>query len=486
MTSLKHYQNYINGEWKNSLSGKTYEVFNPADKNQLLGIIPFSLREDLDNAIDSASSSLEKWSKITAPQRGEILFEALKIMDSRKEELAQTITLEEGKILSDSQAEVKRAMNIIEFSAGEGRRLLGNTNQSEHQDNVSYTIRKPLGVVGIITPWNFPLAIPAWKIAPALICGNTLVLKPAFSTPLSAIKLMEIFEEAGLPSGVINLVTGSGSEIGQGLIEDKRIQGISFTGSTEIGTKIYSDGASKLKKIQCEMGGKNAVIVLNDADIEKAVKDVAIGAFGSTGQRCTATSRVIIEKDIYDEFIEKLIIFTKELKVGNGSDREIDVGPLSSLDQLEKVTEYIGLGVEQGAKILFGGHKLEGGIFDDGFYVEPTIFVDVDKDNIVAKEEIFGPVLVSFKSSDLSEALKITNDVNFGLSSSIYTKDIKKAYEYINQVDTGMVHVNSPTLGGEVHLPFGGLKSSGVGHREQGEEGFNFFSELISVYIDHS
>ena len=377
MTSLKHYQNYINGEWENSLSGKTYEVFNPADKNQLLGIIPFSLREDLDNAIDSASSSLEKWSKITAPQRGEILFEALKIMDSRKEELAQTITLEEGKILSDSQAEVKRAMNIIEFSAGEGRRLLGNTNQSEHQDNVSYTIRKPLGVVGIITPWNFPLAIPAWKIAPALICGNTLVLKPAFSTPLSAIKLMEIFEEAGLPSGVINLVTGSGSEIGQGLIEDKRIQGISFTGSTEIGTKIYSDGASKLKKIQCEIGGKNAVIVLNDADIEKAVKDVAIGAFGSTGQRCTATSRVIIEKDIYDEFIEKLIIFTKELKVGNGSDREIDVGPLSSLDQLEKVTEYIGLGVEQGAKILFGGHKLEGGIFDDGFYVEPTIFVDL-------------------------------------------------------------------------------------------------------------
>ncbi len=270
------------------------------------------------------------------------------------------------------------------------------------------------------------------------------------------------------------------------MVEDKRIQGISFTGSTEIGTKIYSDGASKLKKIQCEMGGENAVIVLNDADIEKAVKDVAIGAFGSTGQRCTATSRVIIEKDIYDEFIEKLIIFTKELKVGNGSDPKIDVGPLSSLDQLEKVTEYIGLGVEQGAKILFGGHKLEGGIFDDGFYVEPTIFVDVDKDNIVAKEEIFGPVLVSFKSSDLSEALKITNDVNFGLSSSIYTKDIKKAYEYINQVDTGMVHVNSPTLGGEVHLPFGGLKSSGVGHREQGEEGFNFFSELISVYIDHS
>ena len=486
MNSTEKFRNYINGQWKNSISGKEYEVFNPADKNQLLGSIPFCSKKDADLAIDAASSSLHEWSNITAPERGEILFEVLRIMDSRKLDLAETITLEEGKVLSDSEAEVKRSMNIIQFSAGEGRRLLGNTSQSENENNVSYTMRKPLGVVGIITPWNFPLAIPSWKIAPALICGNTVIFKPAFSTPLSAIKLVEIFEEAGLPPGVINLVTGSGSEIGQSLVEDNRVQGISFTGSTEIGTKIYSDGASKLKKIQCEMGGKNAVIVLKDADIEKAAKDVVIGAFGSTGQRCTATSRVIIEQEIYEEFIAKMLIFTKDLKIGNGIDADIDIGPLSSLDQLEKVTEYIGLGVEQGGKILIGGNRLEGEIFDDGFYVEPTIFVDVDKENIVAKEEIFGPVLISFKVSDLSEALDITNDVDFGLSSSIYTKDIKQAYKYINNVDTGMVHVNSPTLGGEVHLPFGGLKSSGVGHREQGEEGFNFFSELISVYIDHS
>ena len=486
MTSNEYFRNYINGQWKNSILEKKYEIFNPANKNQVLGNVPFCSSEDVDLAINAAYSSFDKWSNITAPERGEILFEVLKIMDSRKLELAETITLEEGKVLSDSEAEVKRAMNIIQFSAGEGRRLLGHTNQSENENNVSYTMRKPLGVVGIITPWNFPLAIPAWKIAPALICGNTVIFKPAFSTPLSAIKLVEIFEEAGLPPGVINLVTGSGSEIGQSLVEDNRVQGISFTGSTEIGTKIYTDGASKLKKIQCEMGGKNAVIVLKDADIEKAAKDVVIGAFGSTGQRCTATSRVIIEKEIYEEFIEKMLIFTKDLKIGNGIDPDIDIGPLSSLDQLEKVIEYIGLGVEEGGKILIGGHRLEGEIFDDGFYVEPTIFVDVDKENIVAKEEIFGPVLISFKVSDLSEALDITNDVDFGLSSSIYTKDIKQAYKYINNVDTGMVHVNSPTLGGEVHLPFGGLKSSGVGHREQGEEGFNFFSELISVYIDHS
>ena len=486
MTSNEYFRNYINGQWKNSILEKKYEIFNPANKNQVLGNVPFCSSEDVDLAINAASSSFDKWSNITAPERGEILFEVLKIMDSRKLELAETITLEEGKVLSDSEAEVKRAMNIIQFSAGEGRRLLGHTNQSENENNISYTMRKPLGVVGIITPWNFPLAIPAWKIAPALICGNTVIFKPAFSTPLSAIKLVEIFEEAGLPPGVINLVTGSGSEIGQSLVEDNRVQGISFTGSTEIGTKIYSDGASKLKKIQCEMGGKNAEIVLKDADIEKAAKDVVIGAFGSTGQRCTATSRVIIEQEIYEEFIEKMLIFTKDLKIGNGIDADIDIGPLSSLDQLEKVTEYIGLGVEQGGKILIGGNRLEGEIFDDGFYVEPTIFVDVDKENIVAKEEIFGPVLISFKVSNLSEALDITNDVDFGLSSSIYTKDIKQAYKYINNVDTGMVHVNSPTLGGEVHLPFGGLKSSGVGHKEQGEEGFNFFSELISVYIDHS
>ena len=486
MSSDKKFQNYINGKWISSISGKEYEVFNPANKSELLGTVSFCSKKDVDLAIDAASSSLHNWSNFTAPERGEILFEALRIMDSRKLDLAETITLEEGKVLADSEAEVKRSMNIIQFSAGEGRRLLGNTNQSEIKNNVAYTMRKPLGVVGIITPWNFPLAIPAWKIAPALICGNTVIFKPAISTPLSAIKLVEIFEEAGLPPGVLNLVTGSGSEIGQSLVEDNRVQGISFTGSTEIGTKIYSDGASKLKKVQCEMGGKNAVIVLKDADIEKAAKDVVIGAFGSTGQRCTATSRVIIEQEIYDEFMDKVLILTEDLKVGNGIDPDTDMGPLSSLDQLEKVTEYIGLGVEQGGKILIGGNKLEGETFDDGFYVEPTIFTDVDKENIVAKEEIFGPVLVSFKVSDLSEALDIANDVEFGLSSSIYTKDIKEAYKYINNVDTGMVHVNSPTLGGEVHLPFGGLKSSGVGHREQGEEGFNFFSEIISVYIDHS
>jgi len=484
-TSRTH-QNYIGGMWCDSVSGQHYPIVNPAHTTQVAGQFQASLPQDAANAIAAASAAAKGWANTSAPQRGAILYRVLDVMARRADELAEAITLEEGKPIADATGEVKRAMNIIEYAAGEGRRLFGYTTPSELPDTVAYTVKRPIGVVAIITPWNFPLAIPAWKIAPALVCGNTIVYKPASATPLSAVKLVEIFEEAGLPAGVLNLVTGPGASVGNTLVEDERVGGISFTGSTEIGTSITARGSALLKKVQCEMGGKNAAIILTDADLDKAVPGVVQGAFGSTGQRCTATSRAIVEDGIYNEFMDALLAQTEALTVGDGMDSSKDVAPLASRNQLDTVLEYIGIGTEEGARLTFGGHQLRGDEFDEGYYVEPTIFTDVATSMRIAQEEIFGPVLSVFRASDLQDAVRISNDVDFGLSSSVYTRDLVQAHEYINTAETGMVHVNAPTLGGEVHLPFGGLGASGTGQREQGTEGFDFFTETISVYIDHS
>ena len=480
------HKNYIGGKWVKSVTGKTYPVHNPAHTDQVVGEFQTSGVEDTLTAVAAAKEGLVTWTNTPAPARANIIYKALEILGRRAEELAETITIEEGKPIADARGEVKRAMAIMEYAAGEGRRMFGYTTPSELPDTVAYTVRRPLGVVGIITPWNFPLAIPAWKIAPALICGNALVFKPASATPLSAVKLMEIFEEAGLPAGVLNLVTGPGGQVGTALVESPDVKGISFTGSTEIGTELYSESAKRLKKVQAEMGGKNAVIVLSDADIDKAMNGIVQGAFGSTGQRCTATSRVIVEEDVYDRFMTELIERTSKLIIGDGLDASMDIAPLASQNQKDKVLEYIGIGTEEGAELAFGGRNMTGGEFDEGYYVEPTVFTGVTPDMRIAQEEIFGPVLTVFKAKDLKEAIGIANSVEFGLSSSVYTKDITKAYEYINTVETGMVHVNASTLGGEVHLPFGGLNSSGVGQREQGTAAVDFFSEVITVYIDHS
>ena len=480
------YKNYIGGKWVESVTGKTYPVHNPAHTDQVVGEFQTSGAEDTLTAVAAAKEGLVTWTNTPAPARANIIYKALEILGRRAEELAETITIEEGKPIADARGEVKRAMAIMEYAAGEGRRMFGYTTPSESPDTVAYTVRRPLGVVGIITPWNFPLAIPAWKIAPALICGNALVFKPASATPLSAVKLMEIFEEAGLPAGVLNLVTGPGGQVGTALVESPDVKGISFTGSTEIGTELYSESAKRLKKVQAEMGGKNAVIVLSDADMDKAMNGIVQGAFGSTGQRCTATSRVIVEEDVYDRFMTELIERTSKLIIGDGLDASMDIAPLASQNQKDKVLEYIGIGTEEGAELAFGGRNMTGGEFDEGYYVEPTVFTGVTPDMRIAQEEIFGPVLTVFKAKDLKEAIGIANSVEFGLSSSVYTKDITKAYEYINTVETGMVHVNASTLGGEVHLPFGGLNSSGVGQREQGTAAVDFFSEVITVYIDHS
>ena len=480
------YKNFIGGDWVESISGRRYPVFNPARKTESVGEFQTSTAEDATVAVEAARAALPGWANTPAPGRASVLFRALEIMGRRADEIARTITTEEGKPIGDAIGEVKRAMNIIEYAAGEGRRMFGYTTPSELPNTVAYTIKRPLGVVGIITPWNFPIAIPAWKIAPALICGNALVFKPASSTPLSAVMLVEVFEEAGLPPGVLNLITGPGAQVGNALVENTGVNGISFTGSTEIGTDLYAKSAQRLKKVQAEMGGKNAVILLADADMDKALGGIVQGAFGSTGQRCTATSRVIVEEGVYDEFMEGLIDRTSKLKIGDGIDPAMDVAPLSSQSQYDKVLEYIGVGTEEGAHLAYGGHGLTEGQYSEGFYVEPTVFTDVSPDMRIAREEIFGPVLTVFKARNLEEAIQISNSVEFGLSSSVYTKDLTRAFEYINTVETGMVHVNAPTLGGEVHLPFGGLKASGVGQREQGTEAFDFFTETITVYIDHA
>ena len=485
-SDVKTHLNFINGEWTPSDSGRTYSVYNPAHKDRLLGHFQLSNPEDTLRAVAAASEAAEGWADTPAPVRAQVLFKALEIMERRGEEIARTITEEEGKPLPDARGEVKRAMNIMEYAAGEGRRMFGYTTPSELPNTVAYTVRRPLGVVGIITPWNFPIAIPAWKMAPALICGNAIVFKPASSTPLCAVKLTEVFEEAGVPTGVFNLITGPGGSVGNALVESPDVAGISFTGSTEIGTDLYTRGASLLKKVQAEMGGKNAVILLADADLDKALGGIVQGAFGSTGQRCTATSRVIVEDGVYDEFMQQLIERTSNLTIGDGMEDGIDVSPLSSESQQRTVSDYIATGRDEGATLAFGGRTLDGGIYDEGWYVEPTIFTDVTPDMRIAREEIFGPVLTVFRARDLEHAVEISNSVKFGLSSSVYTRDIPRAFRYINTVDAGMVHVNAPTLGGEVHLPFGGLKASGVGQREQGVEAVDFFSEVITVYIDYA
>ena len=479
------YKNYIGGRWVASESGSVYPIANPARNSVTLGEFQRSTAADALSAVEAARDASAEWADMPAPARAAVLFKALDVLARRSEELAESITAEEGKTLADARGEVRRAMNIVEYAAGEGRRMFGYTTPSELPDTVAYTVRRPLGVVALITPWNFPLAIPAWKLAPALICGNAVVFKPASSTPMTAVKLVEAFEEAGLPPGVLNMVTGPGASVGNALVESPDVNGISFTGSTDIGTGIFAEGAQRLKKVQCEMGGKNAVILMADADMDKALDGIVQGAFGSTGQRCTATSRVIVEEPIYDDFMDALIDRTSRLRVGDGFDPGVDMSPLASQAQLDTVTEYIGIGAEEGATLAYGGHALTGGDFDDGYYVEPTVFTNVRPSMRIAQEEIFGPVLTVFKARDLDEALHIADSVKFGLSSSIYTRDLNAAFRYVNEVETGMVHVNSPTLGGEVHLPFGGMKSSGVGQREQGTEAVDFFTEVVTVYVDY-
>ncbi len=477
--------NYIDGKWVESNSGRTLERRNPANLDDLLGFTPLSTREEIHQAVSVAARAFPAWRDTPAPVRGKHLFRAAQIMEEQKEELARLLTREEGKTLGESRGEIQRAINIVEFIAGEARRLTGETLPSELPKNFAYTLRQPLGVVGLITPWNFPVAVPIWKIAPALACGNTVVWKPSELTPFTSRRIMEMFAQAGFPAGVFNMVLGAGEEAGDALVEHAAVRAISFTGSCEVGGLIYAKAARGMKKVQCEMGGKNPVVVLEDAELELAADSTVMGAFGSTGQRCTATSRVIVTEPIADKFVEMLLERTRRLKVGNGADPDVQVGPSVDEEQFKKVQHYLEIGKSEG-KLLAGGDVLRGGSYDRGYFTAPTLFDHVQPNARIAQEEIFGPVLSVIRVKNFEQAIQVANNIRYGLASSIFTTDANRIFQFAEQSEVGIVHINSPTVGGEAHIPFGGIKATGLGEREAGSTAIDFYTELKVVYVDYT
>jgi aldehyde dehydrogenase (NAD+) len=480
------YKNFLNGHWVESSSDRTVPNINPACIDDIIGTVKLATRHEAKLAVEFAYENFKRWRDTPAPQRGKILARAAQIMEADKENLAQILTREEGKTLAESRGELTRAINVVDFCAGETRRMNGETIQSELPANFAYTIKEPHGVVAIITPWNFPVAIPVWKIAPALAAGNTVVFKPATNTPATAVRIVEIFAEAGVPAGVLNLILGSGSEAGDEIVSHAAVKAISFTGSTGIGLKLYEQAARRGAKVQCEMGGKNPVVILEDADMELAVESTAQGAFGSTGQRCTATSRAIVIDSIADEFVEKIVANAKNIALGDGANPLAQVGPSVDEGQFKTVLSYIDIGKEDGATLLCGGKKAEGEHLDKGYFVEPTVFDHVTPDMRIAREEIFGPVLSVLRVKDFEEAMTVANDCEFGLSSSIFSNDPARIFKFVHEIETGMTHINSPTTGGEAHIPFGGTKATSVGAREQGSTSLDFYTELKVVYVDYT
>lgn len=485
-TSVAHARNFINGKWIESKGTRTVERRNPANSDDVVGVVTLSTREETRGAVDAAVKALPAWRNMPPLQRGKIIAKAALVLTERIDEVAACLTREEGKTIAESKGEIMRSINVLEYMAGEAKRLGGETLPSELPKNFAYTMRQPLGVVAVITPWNFPVAIPVWKIAPALVCGNTVVFKPANITSFTGMKVVEIFEQAGVPAGVLNMVVGSGAEVGDELINHPAVKAVTFTGSNEIGSALYAQGAKRLMKVQCEMGGKNPLIVMEDADMGLAVESTLQGAFGSTGQRCTATSRAIVVDSIADEFVKRLAERTATLKVGNGAEPGISMGPSVDESQFKTVLKYLEIGKKEGAKVVCGGDRLTGGIYDKGLFSAPTIFDHVKPTMTIAQEEIFGPVLAIIRVKNFEEAIEVSNNVVYGLSSAIYTNDASKIFEYIDRIETGIVHVNSPTTGGEAQVPFGGMKGTGVGAREQGSVAIDFFTELKAVYVDYT
>ncbi len=480
------YANFIDGEWRPALSGDTFDNRNPADREDLIGRFARSGPADVEAAIDAARRAARRWRLVPAPRRAEILFRAAEILVRRKETLARDMTREMGKVLDETRGDVQEAIDMSYFVAGEGRRQYGQTVPSELPDKFAMSVRQPLGVCAIVTPWNFPMAIPAWKILPALVCGNTVVFKPATLTPLSAVNFVRVLEEAGVPSGVVNLVTGGGEEVGAALVTHRDVRVVSFTGSTAVGRVVSAGAAPDFKKVHLEMGGKNVVMVMGDADLDLAVDGCVWGGFGTTGQRCTAASRVVVHRAVYAAFLDRFIRRTLALRVGDGLDPESEVGPLASEVQLARVQEYVRVGRGEGARLAAGGQGIGTGPHARGHFHEPTIFADVAPAMRIAQEEIFGPVVSVMPCGSLDEAIAIGNDVPYGLSASIYTRDINAAFTAMRELYTGIFYVNAPTIGAEVHLPFGGTKATGNGHREAGTAALDVFSEWKSIYVDFS
>ncbi len=485
-TAGQRFSNFIGGEWVAPSTGQYSPNRNPADQDDIVGEFPVSSKVDAEAAIAAAKAAFPAWAATPGPARGRILWRAVEILRSRVDELARTLCREEGKTFAESKGEVNKGIALFEFYAGEGFRMHGKTLPSEMRQTLTFTLRQPLGVVALITPWNFPFAIPAWKAAPALVTGNTVVMKPASGTPATARLLAEALHEAGLPPGVFNLVTGPGGAVGNTLVDHPEVKAVSFTGSNSVGLALNERAAKRGIKVTCEMGGKNPVVVLGDADLDLAVTGILQGAYGSTGQRCTATSRVVVERALAKTLVERLKAGAEKLRVGNGLSSDIDMGPAVDAAQLETDLEYIRIAQEEGAQLVTGGKRLTGGAFDKGFFVEPTIFTGVTPQMRIHQEEVFGPVVAVVEVSDFEEALAVANGVEFGLSSSIYTRDSNLAMKFVERSEVGMVHVNNPTVGGEAQLPFGGWKSTGVGEREMAEEGAQFFTQLKTVFYDYT
>ena len=480
------YRNYVAGQWIECKTQRTFPNINPANTTVTVGLFQASGPEDIQEACEAAAKAQSTWAAMPAPLRGEFLYKAADIMEGRLQKLSEEMTREEGKTVPEAKGEVKRAINILRYFGGEGPRQFSYQIPSERENVFCYTLRKPLGVVALITPWNFPSAIPAWKMAPALVAGNTVVIKPASLAPLSAYRIVEALHEAGIAAGVLNYVTGSGGSAGNALVEHPAIRAVSFTGSCEVGNALYEKATKRRLRLQLEMGGKNPTIVLKDADLDYAAAVLVNGAFFSTGQKCTACSRAIIEKSIYQPLVEKLTAKTKKLKVGNGLEPGVEMGPAVDANQLETDLKYIEIAKQEGAQLLCGGNRLTGGIYDLGYYVEPTIFAGVRAEMRIAQEEVFGPVLALMVANDFEDALRLANCGRFGLSASIVSRDLTHVHQFINRIEAGLITVNLPTAGVEYQLPFGGTKESSFGMREQGPAALDFYTETRTVYLKYT
>ncbi len=483
---VRVFKNFIHGEWVAAKNGKTHLNHNPANSEEVIGEFPLSTQADVDAAVDSALEAYKSWRLVPAPKRAEILFRGAELLLKRKEDFSRDMTREMGKVFDEARGDVQEAIDMTYYMAGEGRRLFGQTTPSELPNKFAMTLREPIGVCGIITPWNFPMAIPSWKMMPALICGNTVVLKPAEDTPLSSYHLVETMVEAGIPPGVVNLVSGDGPGAGTPLTQHQDVPVISFTGSTATGRIIAETCAPGFKHCSLEMGGKNIILVMDDANLDLALDGAIWGGFGTTGQRCTAASRIGVHKTIYKEFVNRLVERAQKLSVGNGLDPSMDMGPLINEQQLLTVMNYVEIGKKEGAKLLTGGRRLDKGDCANGWFHEPTIFADCDGQMRIAQEEIFGPVVSVIPVDSLEQGIQVANGVRYGLSASIYTRNVNAAFAAIRDLYTGIVYINAPTIGAETHLPFGGTKQTGNGHREAAIAAIDFFTEWKSVYIDYS
>ncbi len=486
VSTARIFKNLIGGEWVEASTGETFENINPADTRDVVGVFQKSGKADVEAAVDAAGQAFKKWRLVPAPRRAEILYTAAQMLVERKEDYSRDMTREMGKIIKETRGDVQEAIDTGFYMAGEGRRMFGATVPSELPNKWAMAARFPVGICAMITPWNFPMAIPSWKLFPALVAGNTCIIKPAQDTPLSVFNFVQTLVDAGVPSGVVNIVSGFGSKIGAPLTEHPEIRAVSLTGSSDVGRIVGESCAKSFKRCSLELGGKNPMIVLDDANLDLALEGGLWGGFGTTGQRCTATSRIIVQKGVYSEFVSRYVERAKKLKVGNGLDETVEMGPAVNKSQLETDLNYIEIGKSEGAKLLCGGHRLDSGLYKYGWFLEPTVFGDVDRRMRIAQEEIFGPVVSILPCEDLEDAIEIANGVQYGLSSAIYTRDVNRAFRAMRDLFAGITYINAPTIGAEVHLPFGGTKATGNGHREGGLGAIEFYTEWKSVYVDYS